>query len=63
MDEQKFIWNKASNKLRLLGVQLRGNETIEELEELLRLNMTEREYDDFYWDLQIALLDLNASPC
>lgn len=59
---EQFIINKAEQKLKELGIKLSGKETVDDLEELLRANMTPRQYDDFVWNLQLEILDQNGSP-
>lgn len=58
-----LIINRANTLLQNKGIQLKGSETLDEIEDLIKSHTSSREYDDFIWDLQMEILDDNGSPC
>lgn len=58
-----LIIKRASTILQNKGITLKGSETLDEIEDLIKSHTSPREYDDFIWNLQLEILDDNGSPC
>lgn len=58
----ELIINRANTLLQTKGIQLKGSETLDEIQNLIKSHTSPREYDDFIWNLQMEILDDNGSP-